>query len=47
MPSQLKCAAGRIKVFDVENGSENQLPLLKEYEIGSRIYTFAVCCFLG
>jgi hypothetical protein len=34
---------GRIKVFDMEQGPENQLPLIKEYEVGSaRIFTFAV-----
>ena len=44
-PSQSKCATGRIKVFDAENGSENRLPLLKEYELKSRIYTFAVRFF--
>lgn len=34
---------GRIKVFDMEQGPENQLPLIKEYEVGSaRVFTFAV-----
>lgn len=45
-PSQPKCAAGQIKVFDTENRSENQLPLLKEYELkSSRIFAFAVRFF--
>ena len=34
---------GRIKVFDMEQGLENQLPLIKEYEVGSaQVFTFAV-----
>ena len=35
---------GRIKVFGMEQGPENQLPVIKEYEAGvARIFAFAVC----